>query len=636
MTTDQLDEVPKKTSPMIELGVTGLKRAAGTVDEEFLVQLRGRQGIQVFREMQENSPIVGAMTYAMDRLLRQVEWKVVPPTDKAQSREGVEFVEECRDDMSHTWDEHISEALTSLWYGWAYHEIVFKRRLGQDQKDGSSRSRYDDGKIGIRKMPLRAQETLLRWVFDDTGGIKAMVQMAPPKYDMVTIPIEKALLYRPRAYKNNPEGFSLLRNAYRPWYFMKRLEEHELVGVERDLAGMPVVRLPREVLAADPNSDDGKLVASMRKMVQNVRRNEQDGVLFPTEIDEETKQDRYSFELMGGGGTRQFTTDQIIRRYSEQILMSMLSDFMMLGSNSSGGSYAMHTDKTGMFRAAINSVTQSIADTQNRHLLPRLWKLNGFDPETMPHFEPTNIDPPNLGELAQLVSSMTGAGMTFFPDGDLEDFVRQAARLPMLDDKEKRGRDLEQAQSDLLRIAQQRSEILTVHQQSSQQAQALQNPQMQMDPNADPANPQMPPPPQMNLDGVQPPQQTPEQPAPAPQMNLAGVQPPQQPAPAAAPRPAAPKPPQVPGQDVPQTQPRQPVGKRLDPAHGERLNQIVDSDVTNGVIDMGERYPAGTPGGMIGRVAAKARDQRMKYNAKAKKPQELRIFRKQTPPGGPQ
>ena len=44
------------------------------------------------------------------------------------------------------------------------------------------RSKYSDGLIGWRKMPIRAQETMFKWVFDPSGEIRAMVQIPPPSY----------------------------------------------------------------------------------------------------------------------------------------------------------------------------------------------------------------------------------------------------------------------------------------------------------------------------------------------------------------------------------------------------------------------------------------------------------------------
>jgi hypothetical protein len=63
------DEIPEYPA-FSEAGLTGLRRAAGYVDEEFLPQLRGRKAVQVFREMADNEPVVGALLFAIDRLLR--------------------------------------------------------------------------------------------------------------------------------------------------------------------------------------------------------------------------------------------------------------------------------------------------------------------------------------------------------------------------------------------------------------------------------------------------------------------------------------------------------------------------------------------------------------------------------------
>ena len=66
-------EVPKAVNPMVELGLTGIKRTSGYIDEEFLPQLRGRKAVQIFREMKDNDPVIGALLFATDRLLRQVD-----------------------------------------------------------------------------------------------------------------------------------------------------------------------------------------------------------------------------------------------------------------------------------------------------------------------------------------------------------------------------------------------------------------------------------------------------------------------------------------------------------------------------------------------------------------------------------
>jgi hypothetical protein len=113
----------------------------------------------------------------------------------------------------------------------------------------------------------------------------------------------------------------------------------------------------------------------------------------------------------------------------------VLGDFIKLGHEGEG-SYAMHVDKTGIFRAALNTIAMSIADTFNRYAIPRLFALNGWKLDSLPRIEPSNVDPPNLTELAGFMSSMANLGMTFFPDPDLEKYLRDTAHLPPLSEEQ--------------------------------------------------------------------------------------------------------------------------------------------------------------------------------------------------------
>jgi hypothetical protein len=472
---------------MVELGLTGLKRVSGYVDEEFLPQLRGRKAVQIFREMKDNDPIIGALLYATDRLLRQVSWRVEPADTKPESKKAAEFVEQCMQDMTTTWDDTLTEILSMLPYGWSWHEIVYKRRVGPWEDQSSKRSKFTDGKIGWRKIPIRSQETWTRWIFDDRGGIKAMVQMSPPDYKTVVIPIEKSLLFRTSTEKSSPEGRSFLRNAYRPWYMKKRLEEIEVIGVERDLAGMPVAKIPREYLAAKPGTPQAEMVAAFKKMVRSVRRNEQEGVIIPVEYDVDTKQPLFEFELLSSGGSRQMDINSIIQRYDERMLMSVLADFILVG-HQGVGSYAMHTDKTGLFRASMNSISQSIADVFNTHAIPRLFKVNGWLLDELPYITPSDIDPPDLSQLGQFMGQMQSAGVEWFPDPEMEKFVRDIARLPKMSEESEKILEVQERQANIMALSQQRLQMMQMEQTAEQGALGMEQQKQQLEAGqADPA-----------------------------------------------------------------------------------------------------------------------------------------------------
>ena len=411
-----------------EAGSTGLRRTGGIVYEEFLPQLQGYRATQVFREMADNDPVVGAILYAIDKLIRQVKWRVQPATSSLEDRRAAKFVESCMGDMSISWENTVSEILSMLVYGWSLHEIVYKRRNGGTGSPSESSSRYDDGLIGWRKLPIRAQDTRQEWIFDDNGGIAGMLQSAPPDYTLRTIPIGKSLLFRTTSAKNNPEGRSILRNAYRPWYFKRRIEEIEAIGVERDLAGFPVMYVDPEIMRTDASATAQSIYADYKDAVINIRRDQQEGMILPAIYDDKNNL-LYRLELISAGGNRQFDTDRIITRYDQRIATSVLADFILLGQ-SANGSYALSSDKTNLFAVSLRCWLEIIKSVFNEFAIPRLFAVNGFDTSKLPTLECGDIEAPPLGELGNYIQVLAGAGVPLFPDDNLENYLRGLANLP--------------------------------------------------------------------------------------------------------------------------------------------------------------------------------------------------------------
>lgn len=445
-------ETPKVSRRAVtELGGTGLRRWGGYIDEEFTPQLRGGRAVEVYREMSTNDAVVGAVLFAVEKLLRQATWRVQEASQTPEDLIAANFLEECMHDMSHTWEDFISEVLSMLTYGWAWHEVVLKRRLG-DSRNPMFRSKFSDGRIGWRKMPIRAQETLLEWDFDLTGGIRGMVQLAPPDYQRVNIPINKSVLFRTTTYKNNPEGRSILRNAYRSWYFLKRLQEIEGIGIERDLAGLPVAWIPASAMMESASPEEQSMFSMFKRMVTSIRNDEQAGVVMPLAYDDEGNK-LYDLELLSTGGSRQFDTDAPITRYEQRMAMTILADFILLGHDKVG-SYSLGISKVGIFRTALNAWAQSIAAVINRHAVPQLFRVNGWKLKALPEIVPSEIDPPNLSDLGDFIHKVSGAGMPLFPDEELENHLRDLAKLPEKTEEQVEAQVHEEEREDLKTQAQ--------------------------------------------------------------------------------------------------------------------------------------------------------------------------------------
>jgi len=426
-----LDKARPTSTDFGEIGSSGLVQYGGQVREDFLRQLQGKQGYAQYRQMADNDPVIGGILHAVEMLIRGVEWTVEPSsTQEAAAVDSAEFVASCLGDMTQSWDDTLASILTFLTYGFSYHEIVYKRRRGRTGKSPTD-SAHNDGRIGWRKLPIRAQDTVWKWAMDDNGGIEGMYQMNPnaPSRGTVYIPIEKALLFRTSAKMNNPRGRSILRNAFVPWYYKQRIQEIEAIGIERDLAGMPVALVPPHLLSDNATSQETSALDAIKQIVRNVKRDEQEGIVFPLAYDPETGNLAYDLKLLSTGGRRQFDTNAIINRYDQRIAMSMLADFILLG-HEKVGTQALSVSKIQLFTDSLDAWLAGIAQVFNAYAIPRLLRINGIDEAVTPalrYTPPKNVD---LEALSKYIGQLAGAGAAMFPDEPLEGYLREVAGLP--------------------------------------------------------------------------------------------------------------------------------------------------------------------------------------------------------------
>lgn len=448
-------------TPLETLGVTGLRRSGGVILEEPLRELQGGRWTAAVRDMATNDATIGAILFAVEMLIRQVPWTVEPASDAQEDVDAAAFVEECLfGGMAETWEDTLAEILTMLPWGWSLHEIVYARR--------------SDGRIGWHGWPIRAQDSLLNWEFDEAGAVVAMVQQAPPDYRTRTIPLEKALLFRTTSTKGNPEGRSILRSAWRAWNAKRRIENLEGIGIERDLAGLPVMGIPPELMV-----DGNPIYEQAKTIVTNIRNDEQAGIVMPLAYGapQSGAEGKLTFELrlLSTGGARQFDTGKVVTRYKTDIVMSVLMDFLMLGHEESG-SWALSSSKTRIAATALGGWCKAIAAVPNRKAIPDLLRLNGMAGSC--RLAHGDIETPDLGALGDFIDKMAKAGAPLFPDQALEDRLREYAGLPPVPgDREDRLADQQtiddlNAELDMLR--------------KQQQGQSPQPPDQQQAPATDP------------------------------------------------------------------------------------------------------------------------------------------------------
>jgi phage gp29-like protein len=399
----------------VEIGVAGTNTYTGLIRaDEFLQDLKGKKAIQKYREMRDNNAIVGAVMYAVEQTLRDVCIEVEPADKSDAAKKEAEFLESILDDMEHSLDDHIAEALSSLTYGFSFFETVYKKRMGSSDNP-KKRSKFTDGRIGIRKLAIRAPWTIERFEVDkDSSDVLGVYQQNVWGKGSTFIPTTKAVYYRTTSLNNDPSGRSVLRNAYTSYTYLNKIQAYEAIAIERELHGIPVGRIPAEYLATDAGVDQQTLKNSFIRALRDMKNNEQGFVLLPSDVymdadGKPTTTRLIDVELMTANGSRSIDIDPVVRRYQHDIARSLMAEFLLLGSQ--GGSYALSKTKTDLFLRSLESYINAIVDTLNKQLVEPLWQINALDPALMPKLCAGDVAPADLKEISSFLRNINGAGI---------------------------------------------------------------------------------------------------------------------------------------------------------------------------------------------------------------------------------
>lgn len=387
----------------LNLQLTGIDR---------LPALRTEQWYRTVHEMTTQDPTVGAVLFAVEMMSRAVPWMSEPANldakasqaDKDAAKEWADFLKECFDDMPDAWPDIVADALTFVAYGYSLFETVYKLRNGYSEQRALT-SNYDDGRIGWRKWAFRPQASKVRWEMDQ-GDVAGWTQRTK-NYQEVTIPIEKLQVFRSSARQGQPEGGSILKRAYRPYYHKRETEVQEAIGVSRDLAGMIVVEVPEEILEGT-SAKAAAARTAYKQMIKHVQRGIQEGIMIPSSVDQAGNK-MVKVSLIASPGTRQFDTTKIIERWRTDIAMTMLADFILVG-HQQVGTYSMTESKVDTFTRAIGGWLDMMQEAINEQSVQRLLRMNGCPQEFMPKWTHGQVEKIDLAAMGDFLQKMFTTG----------------------------------------------------------------------------------------------------------------------------------------------------------------------------------------------------------------------------------
>ena len=259
-------ELDIPTLKLSETGWNGLKVVGGIPQEECQRELAFPFCIQTYKKMAKDGTIAPALNL-VEMMIARVPWEVkIPKGYEEELKDKAEFLRQNMKDMEHSWGSFIRQVVSFNRYGFSVHEKVYRKRLK------ANGSKYNDGLIGLQKLPIRSQDTIIGWDWRNQGRDLSGVFQAvnkPTGYnqftfsgtdtifgDKVRIPRNKFLLFRNGNHKDNPQGESPLVGAYEAWKYKKSLEQVESQGIAQDMQGFKILYIPPRYMAEDASEAD--------------------------------------------------------------------------------------------------------------------------------------------------------------------------------------------------------------------------------------------------------------------------------------------------------------------------------------------------------------------------------------------
>jgi hypothetical protein len=390
------------TSP--EIGDSGVQIFNGIISgEEYNRNLTGRQALNIWDEMRRSDASVGVSLRAVKLPIKSSKFFTTPASDDVLD---VEISDQVQWNLFERikWKKVLGEILTHLEFGFCVMEMVFEPEL----VDGKWRQ-------VLTKLAFRKPTTIEAWQCQDgTPGITQRLSNGKA----VSIPLEKLVVFTNEQEGDNYAGRSILRTAYKHWFYVDKFYQIDAVGAERQALGV--------VDIAYQKGTDQKTIDSAKLAARNIRANEESSIAHPKDLE-------ITFMDMKASTLKDLQPS--ISHHDRQITKNVLAQFLELGSSGGAGSRSTSEDHHELFNQSVQAVNDLIADTLG-YVVKTIVDLN-YNVDKYPTIGTSDIDQANISALAETVSKFESAGFLTVSDED-EDHVRNLIGFPEKSDSVER------------------------------------------------------------------------------------------------------------------------------------------------------------------------------------------------------
>ena len=393
-----------------ELGNLGVSVDFQSIYSDSLKELQFPYSLKTFDQMAKSS-VVASVLSAVNTIAGQADFYLdsYDQSDTHLSRK--KFVEQCLFyDMKTSFNQVVKDFLTATQYGFSILEKVFRERR---YTEGSL---YDDGKIGIKYLPLRSQKSIEDFKYDDMNReLDCVLQRISTKNLLKSeeafkkLPADRIMLFKVNSSSNYPYGRSPLADAYMSWRVLEELRGIETVSANRNLNGIPHLSCPSEIM--DESSDDPEDKARVFKLKQQMSRistGEQAYIITPSDRYDQTEgaSAQYDFKVVTGSSSHLTALGSIISRYKNEVFQAMCADILTIDDGQSASS-SLTTNKQTMFNMFVEARLREFIEVINSDLIPDLFARNGWDITKTPKLKYDRVEKLTVAEMAKAIQQLS-------------------------------------------------------------------------------------------------------------------------------------------------------------------------------------------------------------------------------------
>ena len=382
-----------------EIGATGTPIFSGQLyEDEYNSDLKGAAAIKVYERMRRSDGQVKAALLACKLPLMVARWDVAPASEEPADMEIADKVKTALfDGMDITWDNFLRQSLLMLDYGFMVFEKVWELR---------------DGLYMWKRLAPRLPSSIERWYFRPDGELDYVEQMAykDDQYKTLDIPAGKLVVFTHEMEGSNYRGISLLRAAYKHYWYKNTLYAIDGIAAERHGVGLASFTYPDNATQAQKDA--------IKEVGQRLHSHERAYVALPESV---------KFALLGVQGQLHDIKGSI-EHHDVMIVRSVLAQFLNVGAKEVG-SYALSNDQSRFFLFALQAVGRNIVDTMNRGPIREMVNYNWDVKGRYPKLTVSGLDNPEIAAYAAAIASLATSGM-LTPDSDTESELRRLLKFP--------------------------------------------------------------------------------------------------------------------------------------------------------------------------------------------------------------